>query len=302
MQPAAVAMVEAASTTLLVCIDADTSAVPLASLERSLDDQGMAMALAAHGRLFEWRHLACLSRYLARTFALLLKEQWGTVPQCAVREALDEKEIVPVGLDPNTNCDGLFKERKSVLTAAHCAEASKAFIKCATGYSDGEVRQLLWDSAALKLNIITIKDSPRPPISQLQKDSRAMVSSLIKIARDRADKTVVVLFMGWLNDLLVQFAFDTKNITYQARVKQDGTNVLGTHGVKHSEGEVGDTVKSRMLRATCASPPFEPGKPSSLPRACAPLLTATRACCVGQSAVRPCCTCGSSRRESWCAR
>ena len=225
-----------------------------------------------------------------------------SVPRWKVRLELDEKEIVPVGLDPDTEHDGLFKERKSVLTAAHCAEASKAFIKCATGYSDGEVRQLLWDSAALKLNIMTIKDSTQPPISQLRKDSRAMVSSLIKIARDRADKTVVVLFMGWLNDLLVQFAFDTKNITYQAGVKQDGTNVLGTHGVKHSEGEVGDMVKSRMLRATCASPPFEPGKPSSLPRACAPLLTATRACCVGQSAVRPCCTCGSSRRESWCAR
>ena len=225
-----------------------------------------------------------------------------SVPRWKVRLELDEKEIVPVGLDPDTEHDGLFKERKSVLTAAHCAEASMAFIKRATGYSDGKVRQLLWNSAALGLDIMTIKDSKRPPISQLQKDSRAMVASLIKIALDRDDETVVVLFMGWLNDLLVQFAFDTKNITYAACVKQDGTNVLGTHGVKHSEGEVGDTVRSRMLRATCASPPFEPRKPSSLPRACAPLLTATRACCVGQSAARPCCACGSSTRDSWCAR
>ena len=161
-------------------------------------------------------------------------------PPQEVQAALANTTLVPVGTDPTTRNDGLFKDRCSVLTASHCHEASMAMIRLATGLSVDAVTSLLYESAGLTLDILTHKEARKvkPKMGQLRKDSKAMVTALIKIVMDRDDKTVVALLMGWVNDLLVQWSFNTEEIAYQARLKLDGTNVLGVHGIEHSEGKV----------------------------------------------------------------
>ena len=186
-------------------------------------------------------------------------------PPQEVQAALANTTLVPVGTDPTTRNDGLFKDRCSVLTAANCHEASMAMIRLATGLSVDAVTSLLYESAGLTLDILTHKEAPNgnPPMGQLRKDSQAMVKALIKIVMDRDDKTVVALFMGWLNDLLVQWSFNTEKIAYQASVKPNGTSVLSDHGIAHSAASVASKMhRSRMLPATCASPPFEPTFPT----------------------------------------
>ena len=139
-------------------------------------------------------------------------------PPQEVQAALANTTLVPVGTDPTTRNDGLFKDRSSVLTASNCHEASMAMIRLATGLSVDAVTSLLYESAELKLNILTHKeaDKGKPAMQQLRKDSKAMVTALINIVMDRDDKTVVALFMGWLSDLLVQWSFNTEKIAYQA--------------------------------------------------------------------------------------
>ena len=138
-------------------------------------------------------------------------------PPQEVQAALANTTLVPVGTDPTTRNDGLFKDRCSVLTASHCHEASMAMIRLATGLSVDAVTSLLYESAGLTLDILTAKEgTAKPKMGQLRKDSKAMVTALINIVMDRDDKTVVALFMGWLNDLLVQWSFNTEKIAYQA--------------------------------------------------------------------------------------
>ena len=185
-------------------------------------------------------------------------------PQKEVREALAKKELVPIGTDPTTGNTGLFPDRCSVLTASHCHEWSMAMIRLATGLPADAVRKLLYESDVHALNILTAKVAENaPPVKQLRRDSKAMVTALIKIVMARDDKSVVALLMGWLNDLLVQWSFNTEEIAYQAKVKPNGTSVLSDHGIAHSAASVASkTHRSRMLPATCASPPFEPTFPT----------------------------------------
>jgi len=203
-------------------------------------------------------HTANTSNELSKLQCLQMLGSLGfKTPSCyalkQVQAALANTTLVPVGSDPTTRNDGLFKDRCSVLTAANCHEASMAMIRLATGLSVDAVTSLLYESAGLTLDILTHKEAPnvKPKMGQLRKDSKAMVTALISIVMDRDDKTVVALFMGWLNDLLVQWSFNTEEIAYQALVKKNGTNVLGAHGIEHSEGVApGDMVSSRTLRAT----------------------------------------------------